>query len=337
MVHLLKSVTAPETSSKQDTWRHTGVALAQLRSAIAETPSYNDDELILSVLFFAMLARAQGDASGFGIHAKNLAILVRERGGVNQLGYQGLLKSCVLQFDGFFAADSSQTMFPEGRELTPPVYPDPLMPPSFRKKVSELPLGFEHLALSGKVPLDLIEILERLATHSRSEDGVTPSKQLNLAWTQAKYPDFWSACPALATPGPNFDKFLCMSLLLYSANEFRPVRTSTGGGVTGMWLYSSSRTLLAQQIHLLGPLITGRTERQFWMWMWMVVIDSWSERGRLTATGERLLWGFREEFPEIMTWRELERVSKEFFWSEKLLAACMGYWECLPRSEVLIQ
>ena len=325
-MHLIRSAIAPETSSNQDAWRHTGAALSKLRGAIADPNNPSDDYLVGTVLFLALLARAYGDLAGFEVHKTNLAILVKQRGGLDGLGYDGLLKACCLQWGSFWDLDGAQKIFPDGPIIEPPKYPESPISPSLRKKTSALPRGFELLASAYTLPIDLIEILSRIAEYQSPTKRTELSKQLNPAWQKRKNADFWEACSSLAIPGPDFNKFLCLTLLLYTANEFSPISR----GVKGMQLYSAPRMLLMKQIQLLKPLVTEQIQRECWMWIWMVAIDSWSERTFITPVGEMLLLQFRQEFSEIETWTELDAVLSKFFYSESFRAASRAYWEYVP-------
>ena len=201
-MHLIRSATAPETSSRQDAFWHVGVALAKLRRAIADPKYSTDDYLVGSVLFLALLACTYGDIAGFELYKKNLAHLIKQLGGFDGLGYHGLLKACVLQWESFWEVDGAQTIFRQDRLMKSPTYPEPPVPPSIRKKISTLPWGFEHLASSCMLPLDLIEILSRVNEYHRPKKRLQLSKQLDPAWHQQKHADFWEACSSLAIPGP---------------------------------------------------------------------------------------------------------------------------------------
>ena len=193
------------------------------------------------------------------------------------------------------------------------------------KRVSELPPGFEQLALTAKLPVDLIEVLSRLVAYSDDQKAMETRQQLGVGFKERRFADFWESCSSLATPGPTFCKFLCLSLLLYTSTVLCPVR----GAISGMSMYASSRRLLTQQVHLLESQITGQDEKDCWIWIWMVVIGSWSERDCLTTAGVTLLVQFHQQFPELRTWSQLDQVLARFFYPHTFQASCKTYWDSL--------
>lgn len=255
------------------------------------------------------------------------------RGGLQNTGFRGFVKALTLQFappncvplalcfnqlskpQTVHAVDTADPFFYDTRRFlpeTPPSFP-------FNIKAStglgRLPLGFQGLVPQTPLSTKTIQLLCRIAD-ARTKQSQFPDYivQENLprggGWQVARYSDFWECCPSISRAGPDLEKYLCLSLLLYTANEFAPERACN----KSMALYSGPRTLLAAEIGLLTRMQLTQEQKHCWMWIWWVVIVSWNEANKLTETGRLMMTQFWVAFPEVRCWSDLKEILGHFFW-----------------------
>jgi hypothetical protein len=102
--------------------------------------------------------------------------------------------------------------------------------------IARLPPGFSHLARSGEIATDIIDVLSNIVSYGESigatwptYDGYWrfPKKRAHMPSPAAlrakkRHEDFWQACSCLLVPGPNFEKYLVFALLLFVSVAFAP-------------------------------------------------------------------------------------------------------------------
>jgi hypothetical protein len=221
-----------------------------LQSATAPLSSSSDiivdDFTILNVLFLAGASRASNDPFAHKIHRKNLAALIRARGGLDQLDRR--VKCILLQWESFWTLNTGNEMFPETRPVYTPVYPDfsashtgPL-----RTMLAAIPPGFKSLAMEQRLPTDVLEVMSR-AVYAQNEQMNHPSRSIVtdaeiFRAEPARHEDFWMACNSLGAPDdvyakdnggltlllPNLEEIMVLGFLLYCFHSFSKYRAVTG-------------------------------------------------------------------------------------------------------------
>lgn len=320
-MHLIKSLFTPQSRSAQTALRHQGAALAQLQRAISQSWARVDDYTICSVLMIALLARLYGNQQSHAIHCHYLQKMVEQRGGLDDLVFDGVTRCAILQWESFWALDTGRSAFQGLRQLKAPIYPSVPLPSELRLRVNKLPVGFQRLAHQGKLAIDVLELLGRVATQTPAKSTLS----INTAqWSRRKYDDFWEACRCLADPRPGLQKFLCLALLLYCVDEYSPQRQFR----RGMTIFGGPRALLTRELPKLS--CRDEAETECLMWIWMVVVDAWSsdceKDGDLPPIGLQCLHDLRRAFPNITTWEDMRSVLRKFFWSRRFSSACEAFW-----------
>ena len=327
LAHLLGSALSSSPFLRHEAWRHLGIALAQLRQRMASPDYPGNGALIPTVIFLGMIARASGDLEDARSHKTYLPILVEKMGGLDKLGFNGYIKACVLQWDSSCAINTGgQSIFACHRRTKPPVYPGYPLSAMLRNEIAGLPSGLRDMVYARVLPLDLIGILCRIASHLEPSRKEQLLKDVNVTWNPRRNSDFWEACSSLSIPGVDFNKFLCLALFLYIALEFSPIPSAS----RALALFSIPRAKLLAQLHLLESHISHPSQRECWIWMYMVLLDAWSENEKLIPSVEKvLLPQFLGAFPEITSWNTLEEVLRRFFWTEEFKRGCHSSWDAL--------
>jgi len=265
--------------------------------------------------------------------------MVKSRGGLQNTGFRGFVKALTLQFAPpnciplqlcfnqlpraatVRAVDTTDPFFHDTRGFLPEPPPSSRPDTKLATALKRLPLGFQSLILQAPLSTNTVQLLFRIADartkqFQPQEYNHQESAHHTGSWQVARYSDFWECCPSISRAGPDLEKYLCLSLLLYTANEFAPDRTCH----KGMALYSGPRALLAAEIGLLSRMQLTLWQKHCWMWIWWVVIDSWNEADKLTETGMLLMTEFRATFPEVEWGSELQEILGSFFWGGKFEA-----------------
>lgn len=268
--------------------------------------------------------------------------MIKSRGGLDNTGSHGFLKALVLQFappaciplslcfnrfSGWAqhaTVDPNDPFFHDSRCFLPDTGPGPPINAELAAGYEGLPVGFKNLIREGTLSLKTIQLLRRIASAvgQQSHGG----QHYGDSWRVARYSDFWECCPSIARVGPDLEKYLCLALLLYTANEVAPERAYN----KGMALYSGPRAVLAAEIGLMNLVQLTPTQRQCWMWIWWVVIDSSIEANKVNETGALLMSQFWATFPEVHGWDGLRPSLRLFFWGGKLEASVSQLMNASP-------
>lgn len=260
--------------------------------------------------------------------------MIRDRGGLANTGFEGFVKALTLQFappdciplslcfqqpsyyqpNEYF--DPSDVFFYDTRAVLAGVPMPPSSYPGMELSagIQRLPHGFRCLINKAVLSVNTIRLLCRIeqarTTYASSPEWGREQPSSFGAWQPAEHSDFWECCPSISRTSPDLEKYLCLALLLYTANEFAPERTFH----KGMALYSGPRTVLAAEIGMLDRVRLSPTQRKCWMWIWWVLIDSWTEHNSLTDVGSLLTSQFWAVFPEVSDSASLRWVLEPFFW-----------------------
>lgn len=264
--------------------------------------------------------------------------MTKMRGGLSKTGFQGYVRALALQFappdtiplslhfdrssnrKTASHTTSSDPFFHEARHFSPSPAQNLHTSHELAPIVARLPIGFQGLVQQGTLCTSTIELLGRIANarirHASSSQHTQETQKSSVSWKPARYSDFWECCPSISRVGPDLEKHLCLSLLLYTANEYSPERAYN----KGLALYGGPRAVLTSELGLLSSPALSEVERECLIWIWWVVIDSWCEGGTLTDDGVLLASQFSVVFPEpeLRGYEGLRDILKRFFWGGRL-------------------
>ncbi|KAK6364848.1 hypothetical protein LTS17_011752 [Exophiala oligosperma] len=333
LLHLVVGNVIPRTNSSRNALQHTATAIFLLRKILSERPLQNDDATFVAIVCMASFSRALGDYAGYSIHRTRISEMMKSRGGLQKTGLHGFVKALTLQFappdciplalcfnrqpkaSKSGVVDMADPFFYNTRCLLPEPPPSPSLKSNLTTTLEKLPPSFQNLIIQTPLHANTVRLLLRVADartkQSRNQGG--KRQDLSSSWQVGRYSDFWECCPSISRPGPDLEKYLCLALLLYTANEFAPQRACH----KGMALYSGPRTLLAGEIGLLGRQQLTTDQKGCWMWVWWVLIDSWSEVDKTTETAMLLTNQFWAAFSEVQSWSDLQGILEGFFWGGK--------------------
>jgi hypothetical protein len=276
--HLKREPDKPVSPSKE-VLEHTGMAMADLRKLLktqwmpekqrhglhsnqSNLPSHLgsltiDEITLMNILILAVTARATNDATAHEVHSKNLAALIRARGGLSNIsGLDVTVRCAILQWESFWALNTGSTIFSDDRPEYEPVYPgiharntEPL-----KSTLATMPEGFRSFALEGRLALDVLEVLSRtvdaqLQHLSRPNHAIVTEAEV-FRPGPGRYQDFWTACGCLGVPDdvyfdkqgkvlllPNLERIVVLGLLMYCFHTFSRERAVTA-------FYNGSRAKL---------------------------------------------------------------------------------------------
>lgn len=321
---VMQGLTQPENRMTEDVRYNHAKAVARLRGklAVATSEKVNsaDDITIITMLALASFSRLLGDTVAYKAHRENMSRMIASRGGLDNLGYGGLTKCVLMQWDQFWVFQTEATsMFPNARPEHHPVYPAIPLSDDLQDIFAKVPSGFQTLIVRGKISVELMETLSRAA--DVAEGGIEAITPGNMYQTRHQTNhDFIEACPCLGTVDgdkPNLEKQLTLALLLYCANAFTDARSSTS-------LYAAAR------MELTRLLLRGQNdwsippEEESAFWVCAVCVDSWRRADsstQLLPYGVKLLPILQEQ----ATLHSPEQVLQKFFCCKEFLYASKNY------------
>lgn len=324
MVGAVMGLTQPENNMREEVRHNHAKAIARLRDkvSVATTKNVNpaDDTTIITILALASLSRLLGDTVAYEAHRQNMRKMISSRGGLDSLGYGGLAKCLLMQWDQFWVFQTEgSSMFPNARPEHHPVYPAFPLSDDLQDIFAKLPFGFQTLIVRGKISVELMETLGRAV--DVAERGVTAIEPGNMYQTRHQTNhDFVEACPCLGAPDgdkANLEKQLTLALLLYCANAFTDARSSTS-------LYAGARMELTRLLLRGQNDWSIRPEEESAFWICAVCVDSWRK-----ADSSTQLLPYGLQLVPILQAQPVahspEQVLKKFLCSEQFLSACKNY------------
>lgn len=321
---VMQRVGRPGTQPSDEVRHNQKAAISRVQkrfqNALKSGRTIGDDMLIITVLALASLARFLGDLTSYTQHKDKMRSMVASRGGLDALGHEGLVKCTLLQWDSFWVFETRGTpLFSDARPEHIPVYPVFPLSADLREIFIKVPVGFQSLIMKGKISVELIEVLGRMA--DAAEGGVNSiAPQSDCHSKHRKYNDFLEACPFLATSDASkvtLEKDVCLALLLYCSNTFTTARSSAA-------LYASARMELTRLLEQNDYSALPQPELECLFWVCVVCVDSWRQNGPtspLLPMGEGLLPVLRN----LATSVSAEHTMLKFFYNQELVDGCSRY------------
>lgn len=323
---IMERLSNPSTKQSENNKINQAKALTRLRQKYRDAAKAGrnaaDDITIIVVLAFANLARFLGDTHAYNAHRHSMKEMVRSRGGLDELGDNGMVKCALMQYDTFWVFKPEETaLFPDARPEHIAVYPAFPLSQDLRDVFVKLPIGFQSLIVKGKISVELIEVLGRAAEASvNGISAITTGDMFNPP--KRKYHDFLEACPALRLPDNtrnSIEKKICLALLIYCANTFTRARSSTS-------LYLASRMELTR---LLGQNMDSglqSQEHECLFWVCVVCVDSWRKDGPKSGLLPQAM-SFLPMLKQMKVGLRPEVALQKFFFNQELLDGCARYLE----------
>jgi hypothetical protein len=192
---------------------------------------------------------------------------------------------------------------------------------------TQLPPGFQALAHTGTLSLQVLEVLARTQdAYDRQTKPPTARSPEIFQTRRRRYSDFREACPCLQEPDhgdgtPRLERLLVLAVIVYCCSVFTPTRSSSV-------VYEACRNKLQADIWMARPENTEELECQ--IWIAAVLVDSWTtDHGELRLEGITCLMNLKAFVLQDLPWEDLETILFKFFWSDKMSACFRMSYNCL--------
>lgn len=294
---------------------HRQKAVALLRDQLNNLDGPPDNSALVTVLALASLDVVYQEDTM--TNRKGVALLVALKGGLDNLGSRGLMKSYLVNFDYFWMLETGdESIFPLSKRKQLREYPHIPFNDETLSLVSTLPAGFSAVARQGSLGMDVLQILSRV-----SRPGLTLETEASP--DDHDSPDIFDACSCLhasSSTEHSLEKNLCLALILFSFNVHNP--TARAAKITA---YRGSRKELSRSL----PFTRHRNmeERNCLIWIWIVLFGSWSLDSNFGHNTFELAQSFFKNFEEAMHWEEVELIMRQFFWHEALGRRWCDSWQ----------
>jgi len=294
---------------------HRQKAVALLRDQLNSLDGPPDNGTLVTVLALASLDVVYQE--DIMTNRKGVALLVALKGGLDNLGSRGLMKSYLVNFDYFWMLETGdKSIFPLSKRKQLREYPQLPFNPETLALVSALPPGFSAVARQGSFGMDVLQILSRV-----SRPGLATESDPGA--DDHDYPDIFDACSCLHASScteHSLEKNLCLALILFSFNVHNP--TATTAKITA---YRGSRKELTRSL----PFTRHRNveERNCLIWIWIVLFGSWSLESNFGHNTFELVQSFFENFEEATRWEDVELIIRQFFWHDALARRWYDSWQ----------
>ena len=329
---MIERLRDPEANLSPVNLLNWNIAIQRLRQRLLSPNTPVDGVTVLTVLLFAASARTTRDFGAHETHKQSLLPLVTACGGLEKLGFDGRAKCHVLQWDAFWALNSSigKTLFSESDTVYEPVYPDLSLESKVAAQVHNLPSGFQRLIEQDRLTADLIEVLSRTvdASDLLEKQGYVVDSNETFKSGPRRYADFLGACPYLGAASspddePPLEKLITLSLILYCCNAFSPARVITV-------MYGGSRQKVTKDLLRWCTGEEDETEHPVKIWIWMTTVDSWRKADNtLLPQGRELFKALKKRYLGEMTAKETWDIMETFFVDQKFLSRCQELWDSI--------
>lgn len=301
---------------------HRQKAASLLRTELAHLRGAPEDGALMTVLALACLDvvyRADRMAN-----RKGLALIVALKGGLDKLGFRGLVKAYLVQFDYFWMLETGAgSIFPFAKRKSNRSYPTHPFDSDTLALVVSLPPGFAAIARQSTLGLDVLRILSRMTLFLRSQvTRPSPGTEQDSAAEGQDYPDILDVCSCLhASPltEHSLEKNICLAIILFSCDTH-----SQRGSTSKLTPYRGTRQELTRSL----PLTRDRNteERNCLIWVWMIALGSWKMDRDLGHGSLSLTQRFFDRFEESRSWNVVETAMRQFFWYEPLADEWQSTW-----------
>lgn len=335
---LYESLQDPTKPPSRQVLKYKAKALSCLKEELMKIENVQlDDYLVMSIFVLASLDLMAGDESAHDAHKKILRSAFAAAGGLHTYG--SFVRNTTMRLDSFWRSTASEPTTPAVPLLQPsraPQLPSHPFAPDLCTLIGNLPTGFQELALQQKLPLDVLEVLGRIADPSqkplpsllRSDSSKSSSiDNRSPTTTCGMYLDFWESCPSLSSTTtstehngePALERLLSLALLIYATNRDATNPLRMYNCITNGAIYDLTYDLPQCETR------RAADEEHALFWIWSVTVDAMRDRfGQLTSQGETLLDQQKRRFPGVVgTATEEQVLSRFWFASDKSSGSCL--------------
>lgn len=324
---LYESLQDPTKPPSSKVLQYQAKALSCLKRELLETKNGElDDYLVMSIFVLAALSLMAGDKVAHNAHKQILRTAFAAAGGLHNFG--SFVRNTTMRLDSFWRSTVDEPKEPPVPVLAPtriPRLPAHPFASELCKIIGKLPIGFQELALRQRLPIDVLEVLGRIADPSQkplpqvlsAEDNRSPQSPCG------QYVDFWESCPSLSATArdgePALERLLSLALLIYSTNRDASNPLRMYNCITNGAIYDLCYDL--PQCERQRP----NEEEHCIYWIWSVAVDAMRDRfGGLNPQGDKLLEQQKHRFPGVVGTGLEEQVLERFwFASEASSGSCL--------------
>jgi hypothetical protein len=325
VVQLLREqIRSPGSQPSAQTLKHRGLAIGKILNKLSGPSARVDDITIFAMIFLAALEKGLRNPVAHDLHKRNIAKVVADRGGLQQLPDDSMLKGYLLHYDVFWAMETGKTMFPGHRREYEQRYPIHPFPSELWSSITKLPAGFQKLVTECVICFDILSILSRLTHisrlgyHNRLE-FIKKTRKMG-----GSHNDFWEACPCLGIVddlSPDLEQLLSLTMICYSFTAFSSNYYPSA--------FRGSRHALTKKISSYAP--KSQAEEDCLIWMWVIAIDSWRTSSGLPQPGLALLFKLQSRLPALRSLSAVNAIVRQFLWPREFSIAANRYWEDLVK------
>ncbi|KAK7887883.1 hypothetical protein LTR67_009277 [Exophiala xenobiotica] len=315
-----------DSQPDKQTIGHYGEALSKLRDSLTEQNAYIEDAVVFSILSLLEVEYLMGNMSAYQVHVRGLKRIVDLRGGLDSLGWVGLLKPAVTGVLAFWYS-INQPWAGDPFEFDRGQYLVPLRP-------SVLPPDLDSAALTAYLDIGTKQLVEegRLSPHV-----VSHVQQVYYNWQDV---DLYTFSPFGGKSAANVEgRERGWSLMAYAGNSLVDRIVLTAMQHTLLDVSHAERfseyygRLIFNWVGFCSSAIdevdegdTALCDLLIWLCMKLV--------GGLTATFLRVQSSSKDDqrfqlmtkvlaiYPKTQDWKTLESIVKKFKWSEH----CLHFW-----------
>ncbi|KIX06294.1 uncharacterized protein Z518_04269 [Rhinocladiella mackenziei CBS 650.93] len=311
----------------RDVLIHYGHGLRALRLNMERSAAPDDDATILTVLLLLGIALIYNDFAAFETHLTGLRQLVEMRGGVDNLGWDGFLKTSIVSLESLWAYHENKKLNIAPTEAKIKLeYPRHPFPPDLCALIAKLPEGFGELSLVGVFSFQMIKILSRMSEwinqlqHGRQEGALRLGDPDGTYFKQAH-----SCLELIGLPSLSLlEKILCCALVACALETYnkKPQQNPV------------HRRLLESLTEMLNRYNLDPLDKECSMWMALVIAgpsslpkEDGADYDRLAYSRNILLDQMIEKSVSSRNWEWVKHSVQKFFWDQQLLERWHDTWE----------
>lgn len=313
---LYESLQDPNKPPSSKVLQYQAEALSLLKRELLKSKDGQlDDYLVMSIFVLAALSLMAGDETTHNAHKKMLRTAFAAAGGLHNFG--PFVRNTTMRLDSFWRSTANEPKEPPVPILAPtrvPRLPAHPFASELCLIIGKLPVGFQELALKDKLPIDILEVLGRIAdpTQRPLPQVLACGDNRSPKSSSGQYVDFWEACPSLSATArggePALERLLALALLIYSTNRDSTNPLRMYNCITNGAIYDLCFDLPRCEKH------RSNDEEHCLFWVWSVAVDAMRDRfGVRNAQGEKLLAQQKARFPDVVG-SSLEEKVLERFW-----------------------
>ena len=196
---------------------HKTIAISTLRARLAQPGATADDAAILTMVLLALFEEGGENRRDFRIHARQVKIMLKSRGGVSRLQADTGTKAAVAQFHAH-----TVDVYPSSQPVSSTYSWRPVSA-AFINALDQIPSGFRKLALAGRLSDQLVQMIQTTAgtTYKRSASDGRLSSNDDSSTSYSR--DYHDTGQPLTIPnsgdGPSFERAITQGLIRYRINS----------------------------------------------------------------------------------------------------------------------